>query len=274
MRLRLRDEAFLYRRAGLIFWFGPAAWLTCSALHLGWLPVAALIVGLLGINKHSPLGFVARRLERRLARQLARGGRAELVGTRSVVDPLVALLAAGTLWIVPLCAGAYAYKNESGYVVAVAILALTLLGVGRLVLGRPATALTLGVDGVRLPGHGFVPYAAIEDTRVQSDDVCVTWAGRMERFTVGGTAGVIVSELERRRALPVAPAPSPASEVAVHARIADVPPDLVATLRDGAAPREERVRVAEVLRIAAPAEVDRLLEETADEELAARLRRR
>lgn len=247
--------------------------MTCAALGVGWFPVCALVLGIIGLHRRSPLDYLASLLERRLASQLARAGRVELMATRSVVDPLVALLGAGTLWIVPLCAGAYAYKNQSGYVVALALLALTTIGIARLLLGRPSTALTLGADGVRLPEHGFVPYAAIEDVRVRGEDLCIAWSGRMERITVGGTAGVIVAEIERRRALPVTPTPK-AEEVAVHARIADVPPDLVATLRDGAASRDERVRVAEVLRVAAPAEVDRLAEETADDELAERLSRR
>jgi hypothetical protein len=66
--------------------------------------------------------------------------------------------------------------------------------------------------------------------------------------------------------------PSPESSSETNYRVASVPEsDLVATLRDGSRPLEERVRVAEALALQAPEELERFAAETADPELEKRL---
>jgi hypothetical protein len=90
-------------------------------------------------------------------------------------------------------------------------------------------------------------------------------------------ATILARELEGRRS---AKPPEPGADLsdalvtagAVPWRDAAVPvADLVWTMRDPGAGREERVRVAEMLRVHAPDEVDRFAEETADAELEAEL---
>jgi len=192
----------------------------------------ALLISFLGVSRMSPVGTVAVHLSGRLADRLARAPRVDLVGRAPRLDGLVAFLAAFALWVFPVFAGAYAVNNPGpiATVIAVVALALTTVVVGALAVGRDRDVVTLGADGLRTAMWGFVPYGATTGTEVDGDDLRV-----------------------RRE---------------VHARVAAIPAEeLLGTLRDGSIPREERVRVAEVLRNAAPAEIRRLAEETADDDL-------
>ena len=279
MRIRVVDAATLGRWAGLAIWFGLAALLPLRALSptLAVFTTLGLFIGFLLVGRASPVGVIAVHLGGRLSARLARTPRVDLVVRAPRVDGLVAFLAAGALWLLPLCAGAYAVKNPGlvGIVIAIAVLALTTAGVGALVLGRDRDVVTLGADGLRTAMWGFVPYAAITTTEVDGDDLRVRRDGGPDLLIpLGELAGVVAADLARRRAVHAARPGVVAADRDVHPRVAAVPAEeLIGTLRDGTVPREERVRVADILRSAAPEEVRRLAEETADEELASFLGR-
>ncbi|MDB4946392.1 MAG: hypothetical protein JWP97_5926 [Labilithrix sp.] len=275
MRVRLVGQATLARWAAFALWLGAACALPLHALHPSLSVVTALLLGggFLWLSPLSPIPLVTRIFARRLARRLQQGGRVDLVGYRGHVEAVVALLAGGTLWTLPLFAGAYAVKHPGivGVVIAILVLAVTTAGIGALAYGTDEDVVTLGVDGLRIAEHGFVPYGSVTSLEVERGRLSVRRVDGPELVLQLGTlADAVSADIERRR---VASPEASVREVEVHSRVAAVPTDeLLATLRDGRAPREERVRVAEILRATAPAEIERVAEETADEELRARIR--
>jgi hypothetical protein len=138
-------------------------------------------------------------------------------------------------------------------------------------------------------GKDFVPHARIDSVLSSRDQRVIVNArddaGRTQAFDAqcDDAAEDLRAEIERRHAAWAAKDARNAETTRVemdHAdfaglRVAAVPrAELVRTLHDGSAPREERVRVAEVLAAHAPEEVAQLSDETADDALREALARR
>jgi hypothetical protein len=272
--MKVLEVEHLTRWSAFALWLAAAGFLPLRAIHplATWLAVIGGFAGLIGIGRRSPVPWLVALREGILARRIATRARATIVGGGRVPDALVAILVGGLTWLVPLWAGAYAEKNPGlgATVFALVIYLQTALLFGRVVLGRrDPIAVTIGEDGVHLPDRGFVPYASITSASVRDDVLVMTVDGASVELGIGESGARLVrGAIASRRAKPVAPsAPEPAGF-----RVAAVPAELVDILRDGAQPRGERLRVAEVLRVAAPDEVERVASATADEELSKMLR--
>jgi hypothetical protein len=269
--LELEDMA---RWCGFALWLGAAGFLPLRAIHpfASWLAITSCLVGLHGIGRRSPLQRIVEWREKRLARRIEGDARASIVGGGRVPDALVAILVGGLTWLVPLWAGAYAEKNPGlgASAFAVIIYVLTAMFFGRLVVGRrDALAVTIGEDGVHLPERGFVPYAAIASVSIRDELLVLSIDGASVELKLGESGARLISRaIALRKAKPSAPPKATTTGF----RIASVPTELIETLRDGGQPRAERVRVAQVLRVAAPEEVERVADSTADEGLELILR--
>lgn len=269
-----------------------AAWLALTSL----LPSFVLGIGPFAVAAALGLVFLAARgsggLRRAILRahhasvskRLTRAGKIALRVSEPSSNPLVSLLVALVGFVAPLFAAAYAVKHPG--VGPEAFMLAALLGssvlVGRFVLRNEDLSVVLGNDGVAVGGE-FMPYASItaiespspstgEDmtsVRLERNDGAVTML-----VVPAGIAGALAGAIRHRM--------QPSSELgaegggdgaAGYRDFGQSTAELSATLRDGAQPREVRVRVATQLAPKAPQEIDRALTETADEELARELER-
>jgi len=229
---------------------------------------------------------------KRFKRGLARPGRVvvSLAEPRLGVWKAIAVGFAG--WLVALLVATACVNMQTTLALGVGVSVLTMLAfvLHRLTFGGATRDVaTLGYDGVSI-GPDFVPHARIEAVLSSLDTHVIVRArgadGRTQAFDARCAEATpeVCEEIERRRAAWLAdtatrelagPRAEDTEEHAAGMREAAVPrAELVRTLRDGTAPLDERVRVAEVLATHAPEEVELLAEETADDELRAALARK
>ncbi len=278
-RVWVVGEGRVVSLALFLTWFATAAILPVAAIggRAAWIPAAvpALMILLIQFfgRRASPSAWAVKLWNDHAQHRLQRAAAADVriaAGTAGDYVLLVPLLGV-MLWGVALAVGAVAYKHPSlGSEVAAFA---TLLGATALMnrIAYPAQShvdMRVGADGVRDEHGAFVAYDAmpsIEDTMVKV---------LYERGADRDALELMMREVGRRRALAEA-AKSGNGATAVRERVAhepsmrdNAPPidDLVRVLHDGSAPREERVRVAELLRVHAPEEVERAALETADDE--------
>ena len=295
--LTYRAAGYWRRAAAFFFWLCASAVLPAAAITnaLGGFVLVALILSFAVQGRMSPIPALVAASQRRTAKALRAAPRARVRIVAPAISPLYGLLGGLVGWIVPTVVGGVAIEHQS---FPLALVAAALLGVAawamhRLVFAHRREALTVGLDGVAVDGHGFAAWRDVRgagfaqvvmpagDTQpalvldVERGDSSEQWSIPMDE----AGAKLFARELEQRREAKPPEVPAGLSEELVTAgtvpwRDAAVPVgDLVRTLRDPGAAREERVRVAELLRVHAPEEVDRFAEETADAELEAEIGR-